>query len=92
MPTPAPNPKPDEQVVLTEREIELLIETTVSKTLTSIGLDHTNPIELQKDFQRLRDWRNAMDDVRSKSILTLVGLLVTGLVAAVWLGVRALLN
>ena len=84
--------KPSEQVVLSHEELESLIRKTVDETLTSIGLDHKNPIELQRDFQALREWRQAMQDVRKKTIITLIGILVTGFAAAVWIGLKSMLT
>lgn len=83
---------PNDPIVMSREELESLIKQTVDETLTSIGLDHKNPIELQRDFQALREWRQAMQDVRKKTIITLIGILVTGLAAAVWIGLKSMLT
>lgn len=83
-------------------------EEAVRKMLTSLGINHSNPLETQrdmaalrelrelisdKDFQadlmHLRKWRTAMDGVQSKGVLTVVGLVVTGAAAALWVGFKA---
>lgn len=84
--------KPSEQVTISKDDLEKIIRDTVAETLTSIGLDTKNPKELQRDFATLRDWREAMQEVRTKSLITIVGILVTGLVAAVWIGIRSMMN
>lgn len=58
----------------------------VEGALTKLGVDHQNPIEMQQDFARLREWRTSVDAIRRKGILTVVGVLVTGALAALWVG------
>lgn len=47
--------------------------------------------DYQADLMHLRTWRKSMENVRSKGLLTVVGLLVTGLAAAMWLGIKGLI-
>jgi hypothetical protein len=42
-----------------DREV---IRETVRETLISLGVDHTNPIEVQKDFAALRELRKLTED------------------------------
>lgn len=44
--------------------------------------------EFRKDMELLRTWRMAINDVKSKGIVTLVGILVTGSVALIVAGFR----
>lgn len=44
--------------------------------------------EFRKDMEHLRTWRMAINDVKSKSLITLVGIIVTGSVALVVAGLR----
>lgn len=57
-----------------------------------LGLDVSNPLEVQRDFAALRDWRLAMAGVRRKGALALTGILVSGLVAAFLVGIREYLR
>jgi hypothetical protein len=57
----------------------------VTQLMVTLGVDATNPLEMQKDFQHLRAWRTSMEGIRSKSILTLVTVAVSGFVAMVWM-------
>lgn len=45
--------------------------------------------EFQKDLAHLRSWRKATEDVRAKTLMAVVGLLITGAVAAFWIGLKA---
>ena len=75
--------------VLTEQTPRrVIIKQTVHETLAELGVDHDSPLEMQKDFQHLREARTTMEAVRSKGVLTIIGFLVTGIVAAIWLGLK----
>ena len=74
---------------LSERALRRLIRETVHETLIGMGIDATNPIELQQDFQHLRDWRRSTQAVKRKGLLTVVGMAVAGLAALVWLALTS---
>lgn len=73
---------------LTEQEIEQVVAKAVKATLLSFGVDTSKPIEMQRDFQALRDWRTASESIRSKSVMTLISIIVAGTLAALWVGIR----
>jgi hypothetical protein len=73
-------------------EIDNIVRQTVKETLTSMGIDTHDPIEMQRDFQSLRDWRRASEAVRSKGTLTLVGIFVAGILGVLWLGLKYVLR
>lgn len=83
----------------------------VDEALTRLGVDHSDPIEVQKDMaflrevrqliedpetqkdlMHLRKWRKTMDSVQNKGVMTIVGILCTGLVAALILGLKEMLG
>ena len=78
-------------IQLNRGELKSLLEEAVNNAFTKMGMDVGHPIEMQRDFQHLRDWRLAVVAVRTKGFLTIVGLLAAGLVAAVWIGVKAII-
>jgi hypothetical protein len=80
------------QVSMTPDEVREMIRQTVRETFTTLGVQVNDPIEVQKDFQHLRDWRVTTDSIKKKGILTMVGLLITGAAAAVWLGLKSLMS
>jgi hypothetical protein len=81
-------PQEQEYVQLTKDELKDVVKDTVHETLTTIGIESDDPIEMQKDFSHLREWRITVQDVRKKGILTIVGLLVAGVVAFIWIGFK----
>ena len=42
--------------------------------------------EFRKDMEHLRTWRLTMNQIKSKSLLTAVGILVTGGLGLLWVG------
>ncbi len=61
----------------------------VRETLTTLGADVENPIEMQKDFAHMRDHRLAKERLgrtaRKAAIGAAVGTVVTGGVVTVWM-------
>lgn len=81
-----------DRIILTREELQSLMRETIVQTLTSCGVDLSEPIELQADFRFVRDWRRSTESIRGKAILAAVGLLVVGLLGVLWLGFKALLS
>jgi hypothetical protein len=69
-------------------DIETLVDSvvgkTVSTTLLQLGIDTSQPLELQKDMQYLRGWRENAQAMRGKVATAVVSALVT---ASLTLGV-----
>ena len=76
-------------VYLTENEIRAVIAETVNETLTKIGIEHDDPVEMQKDMAHLRAWRTSVNEVRTKSMVTVLTILIAGTLGAIWLGFKA---
>lgn len=74
-----------------KQELQILIAESVKQTLIQLGITSNDPIEMQKDMQHLREWRKSMDSIRNKSILSLITIAVTGVAAALWIGLKELL-
>ena len=74
-----------------EKQRELIKE-TVHETLLSLGLEIDDPIKMQKDFQHLREWREASESLKSHGLTTLVGILLAGMIGAIWIGIKNVLG
>lgn len=77
---------------LTPDEARVLIRETVRETLLTLGLSTDDPIQVQRDFQHLREWRETTEAVKSKALLATIGLLTSGAVAAIWIGIKKYLG
>lgn len=77
---------------LTEKDIENIVSRTVQQTLISLGVDASNPIEVQRDFQTLRDWRKSSEAIRSRGMMTIIGIVVAGALGALWVGLQHVIS
>jgi hypothetical protein len=81
-----------DRIHMSPEELRQMIRETVQETFTTLGVAVDDPIEVQKDFQHLREWRQTSESIKSKGILAMAGILVSGLAAAAWLGVKQILG
>ena len=76
-----------EKVSLNHEEITKLVAEAVRQTLLQMGLDSSDPIAMQRDFQHLRAWRESGEEIKKKGMLVLTGIFVTGLFSLIVMGV-----
>lgn len=81
-----------ESGVLTDGEVRRIVKDAVRQTLRESGIDPDDTKALSDDLRYVRDWRKTTDKIRDKSIMAIVTLLVSGFVAVVWLGFKAMLH
>ena len=82
----------DRVAIMTEDELTEHTRKVVRDTLTALGVDVSQPIEIQRDFQALRDWRKSIESVKSKALVTSIGIIVIGVAAAFWLGFKSMVG
>ena len=70
---------------LSKEKLEL-IRQAVTETLTTLGIDATQPIEVQKDMAHLRASRKGSETTKALVKKTAVPIIVVGVLAAVWGG------
>lgn len=73
---------------MTHDDLRKHISEAVREILVQMGADPSNPIEMQRDFQHLRQWRTAGEDLRAKGMFTLLSIFITGAVALFLVGLR----
>ena len=73
-------------------ELKEIVAESVRQTLMQLGIASNDPIEMQRDMQHLREWRRTMDTIKSKGLLTIIGMFCTGIMAAIWLGIKEFLH
>ncbi len=73
---------------MTQDELQKLIAEAVRQTLLQMGADPSDPIEMQRDFQHLRQWRTAGENLKRQGTMTLLGIFITGTMALLLVGVR----
>lgn len=78
------------QVTMTHQELEEIIETAITRALDRVGVDVENPRESRRDFEFVRDWRRSTESVKGKALLVAIGIVVSGMIGAMWLGIKSL--
>jgi len=73
---------------LTPEDVHTVIKEAVHETLTQMGVDTTSPLEMQRDFQHLRDWRTAQEALKQKGAFVMVTIIVTGVASLLWIGFK----
>lgn len=77
---------------LTAKEARTIIRETVRESFLMLGVKIDDPIEVQKDFQHLREWRQTTESIKNKGMLATTGVMVSGLLAAAWIGIKEFLH
>jgi hypothetical protein len=77
---------------MTDDEVREIARTAareaVREMMIAMGVDTSNPaaiIEMQKDFQSLRDWRQSMQAVRRHGLMTAIGVLTVGTLGMIYM-------
>lgn len=70
---------------MTEGEIKKIVAETVNETLLKLGIDASDPIELQADMQHVRAWRLSVNTVKKQSLMTAVGIVTTGILGLIYM-------
>jgi hypothetical protein len=81
-----------EQQRLHHDDIDSIVFRAIATTLTSFGIEEEDRKELRADFQHLRRWRKSVEQAQSYTFKAVITVIVTGLVGAVWLGVKVMLG
>jgi arginyl-tRNA synthetase len=74
------------------QQLREVMVATVGETLTALGIEHDDPIEVQKDMRHLREWRTSTENIKQKGYLTMVAISVSGTLGLVVLGLKKWLN
>nr|WMC99355.1 hypothetical protein RAR13_11925 [Aminobacter aminovorans] len=73
---------------MTDHELRKVVAEAVAETLLKLGIDASDPIELQKDMQHLREWRESVATVKRQSLITAIGILTVGILGLIWAALR----
>lgn len=73
---------------MTEAEVAAIVEKAVQQTLLTMGIDTSDPAEMQRDFQHLRAWRESVETVKRQGLITAVGVIVTGVIGGIVLWIK----
>lgn len=73
---------------MTEAELNKIVSQAVAETLLKLGIDASDPIELQKDMQHLRQWRELVATVKRQGLMAAVGVITVGVLGLIWAALK----
>lgn len=76
------------KVTLTPEEVSHMVAEAVRQTLLQMGIDTSDPIAMQRDFQHLRQWRESGEDLKRKGTMAVLGIFLSGLGTLILLGLK----
>ncbi|MGY4503142.1 hypothetical protein ACVWYH_007099 [Bradyrhizobium sp. GM24.11] len=81
-----------EQHRLQQDSIDAIVLKAVASVLASFGIEDDDRKEVRADFQHLRRWRKSVEQAQSYTFKAVTTVIATGLMGAVWLGVKVVLS
>ncbi|MGY3234818.1 MULTISPECIES: hypothetical protein [unclassified Bradyrhizobium] len=81
-----------EQHRLQQDSIDAIVLKAVSSVLASFGIEDDDRKEIRADFQHLRRWRKSVEQAQTYTFKAVITVIATGLMGAVWLGVKVVLS
>ncbi|QQO23152.1 hypothetical protein JJB98_26055 [Bradyrhizobium diazoefficiens] len=81
-----------EQHRLQQESIDAIVLKVVASVLASLGIEDDDRKELRADFQHLRRWRKSVEQAQSYTFKAVITVVATGLMGAIWLGVKVALG
>lgn len=71
-----------------ERVAKLAAKEAVQETFVRLGIDPNKPFEAQQDMQFLRSVRKSSETIKKQGIVTTVGIMTAGILAALWVTLK----
>lgn len=81
-----------EQHRIQQENIDSIVMKSVASVLASFGIEDDDRREVRADFQHLRRWRKSVEQAQSYTFKAVITVIVSGIVGAVWLGVKVMLG
>ncbi|MDN3277788.1 hypothetical protein QWJ07_26225 [Frankia sp. RB7] len=81
-----------EQHKLQQDSVDAIVLKAVASVLASFGIEDDDRKEVRADFQHLRRWRKSVEQALSYTFKAVITVIATGLMGAVWLGVKVVLS
>jgi len=73
---------------LSKEDIGLIVVVAVKETLVTLGVDASEPLEMQKDFQSLRTSRKSKEELGKKLRMFFLGAILSGIAGFVVVGFK----
>ena len=73
---------------LSGEEVRQIVRQELERALTGVGLDWDNQASQQADLAWLHEMRTTTQSAVRHAVTVAMGLIVTGLIGAIWIGVK----
>lgn len=81
---------------MTEAEIRAIVDDVakqaakeaVKEIFLTLGIKTDDALEVQKDMQHLREWRESVATVKRQSLMTAIGIITAGILGLIWVAVK----
>jgi hypothetical protein len=81
---------------MTEAEIRAIVDDVAAKAakeavkeiFLTLGIRTDDALEVQKDMQHLRAWRESVATVKRQSLLTAIGIITVGVLGLIWTTIK----
>lgn len=77
---------------LQQESIDAIVSKAVASVLASLGIEGDDRQELRADFLHLRRWRKSVEQAQNYTFKAVISVIATGLMGAIWLGVKVALG
>jgi len=81
-----------EQQKIHRANVDAIVLRSIATALATFGIEEEDRRELRADFQHLRRWRKSVEQAQSYTFKAVITVIVTGLVGAIWLGIKVALG
>lgn len=81
-----------EQQAAAPHDIDGVVRKAIAAVLDSFGIEAGDRKEIAADFRHLRKWRKSVEGAQTLTFRVIVGTLVSGFLAAIWMGIKVMLG
>jgi len=81
-----------EQQKIHRANVDAIVLRSIATALATFGIEEEDRREPRADFQHLRRWRRSVEQAQSYTFKAVITVIVTGLVGAIWLGIKVALG
>jgi hypothetical protein len=81
-----------EQRIANKADLDDAAAKTIAAILLSFGIEEEDRKEVRADFVHLRKWRKSVEQAQSYTFKTIITVIATGILGALWLGIKTMLG